>query len=220
MPNTSGIAGSWFSAFRPANFKPFLTDVASRWANDESKASFWKYAKARSMKWLSDATHFEKFLATEAATAWMGPVGEGIQLNMLHKLGVTGTSTSLKGAQGLAVGALTATAYAGVGLGIYRGVRSALVTEEKEPPRYNAMYSKMHAMNYGQPFFGSGAKTKDILEYGEMALRRLSGASSAKRTVTINPQLGGLPQTLNRDANTHHLIGRAAQDFNARLFRF
>jgi hypothetical protein len=75
-------------------------------------------------------------------------------------------------------------------------------------------------MEHGQPFFGSGAVTDEILRHGVKTLQSASLKPIHIKPL-LNPKAGGMVQELARTANTHHLIGSAATDFNiSRLFRF
>jgi len=212
---------SWFKAFRPSAFGPMVTDIATAWINQTTKREFVTSASNRFMSWLGEATPFEKYLVTEAATLPLGPLGEVLQLKMLRRLGVTNLKAlraATTATQQTTLVALAGAAYVGLGLTTYKAARRAFAPEEEAPTRYKKAYSRLHTMQAGAPFFGSGAKTDAILDFGAANLAR-PRTPIRDNNMQIAPHAGGLPQELNRQANTHHLIGRAATDFNARLFK-
>jgi hypothetical protein len=205
----------WFNAFRRAEVGSYVNDVATTWMTETSKQEFWRRAKDRSMEWLKSTTGFERFLLTEIPTAPFGPLGEGVQSWALAAMPKVAMSPLQTGVGKV----LTAAAVVGAGVAAYRGLRSVFSTEYDEPPRYKQAYGRLHAMNNGGAFFGSGAKLDEIVGFGDAKMHKNSH-NIGSNTYPLNPQAGGIPQALNRTANTHYLTGKAQHEFNSRLFNF
>jgi hypothetical protein len=212
---TSGISGNepWFRALRPTNLKTSWGELVDSYTKSNSLKEWGPVAKGHIKDFWKNTTAVEKAIISEPLTMPLGPWGDIIQAKWMAGIDIK----NLPGAQRAAVGAVKYGLPVLVGLGLARLAYKTFKRKDDYPvpPRYKEAYSRLHRMDHGQPFFGSGANLDAIVAFGRKTMPK---TMPLHRPIRINPSRGGLVQELGRTANTHHLIGSANTEFNARLF--